>query len=728
MNLKKQISKHSKNIDNEHYNQLRQQFEQIKEDNNLHSMLKMGHPCDDYIEKLKKSNIDGTFGMVYDVLDDYVYDNKNLILTFNQRKKSIEDQIEKKSRLKYKKMIKYNNKRLRKKLNVVYMNNIDKIKEALRLISEEEGIDYTKKEINESAYDEKLKEEFFKITSSYIVRNYYDKTYNIKNYEWLGIKADEGRLSNNFSLLSEKTIKSRKYSKERKNNIINRLNEAYKTRNISNLSLRVLTKANIILHVGGLRNLKTNEISNREYTYTNYARPSLIKIIDEEILEEIEPIKKYIKEHHLYGIENPVDINKKYSNRYVTTKKHEEVIETHPLYRKLKKYTLENQRKGQYIDGKFCYITKKDKGYNKKFMIEDVNDGTIKTAKKEIKKIKKTTVKNVKDKGNYEKNYKLMKEYNNMLKNTDIKYNKSYEDVIKDKSTIEDINTDNFKHFTKNYVIKDKKIHGVRCYSKLQQIKSQDRLLIDINGEETIDIDYSSIHAYILYTIEGITPFKDMYDIDEVVEIEELINGDNNIDYNPNFKNRIKKDVSRSIIKRSFQIMLNTKDEKTAINAISNIKGVNKIEAHEIYHTIKIKNYRIKDYFHNKDMWIKLQNLESQMTQYTIDKSINHNIVVINIHDSFLTGKSNEKLIKRFMIEAFQHVLKTDMTPQLKVENRYDYNEDEDVNTDIDELKTENWIKSVEKMCKENKENNIKNETSKRNEKLNKSLENVMFA
>jgi hypothetical protein len=164
---------------------------------------------------------------------------------------------------------------------------------------------------------------------------------------------------------------------------------------------------------------------------------------------------------------------------------------------------------------------------------------------------------------------------------------------------------------------------GGRLFSPIQNYKKETRKYIYFDGEPTIEIDYSSFHAHMLYhqdglEFDGVDPY--------------LIGGFN-----------------RDHVKVAFNIMLNREgsgNTKSAVSTISYELDIDIDTATELEDAIVKLHGKICKHF-NTGVGLKLQRLDSDIAISVIDYFIaNLKRPIIGIHDSFIVSvRDTESLI-----------------------------------------------------------------------------------
>lgn len=184
--------------------------------------------------------------------------------------------------------------------------------------------------------------------------------------------------------------------------------------------------------------------------------------------------------------------------------------------------------------------------------------------------------------------------------------------------------------------------NGGRFYRHwTQEVKSKFRKYITIDGQSTVELDYSCLHLSMLYGLEcKLPPDGDLYN---------LIGVDSKY---------------RSIIKKSVNIAINAKDEKTTILAIRDeysdfIKeyGYTPPAPKVILEAIKLTHPYIQKYFCT-NYGVKLQYLDSSIAEKILIHFARRNICCLTIHDSFIIQTSYQDELYSLMIRCFQDLFR----------------------------------------------------------------------
>ena len=186
---------------------------------------------------------------------------------------------------------------------------------------------------------------------------------------------------------------------------------------------------------------------------------------------------------------------------------------------------------------------------------------------------------------------------------------------------------------------------GGRFYSFFQNIRSKRRPELKINGTDTTEIDYKSIHPQLLYLkATGSLMEGDPY---TVAGHEEY----------------------RKIYKKVLMILINSNNigscKRAIILALRN-EGIKDIKADVFIQNMKDKHTQIAKYFHSGE-GLRLQFIDSKIAEYIMLKSVDLGIPILGIHDSFITTVNNEEILTELMDEACLKII----GKKLKYEKKY---------------------------------------------------------
>lgn len=202
------------------------------------------------------------------------------------------------------------------------------------------------------------------------------------------------------------------------------------------------------------------------------------------------------------------------------------------------------------------------------------------------------------------------------------------------------------------------------------QCVSQDiRKHLFIDNEKVCELDFSSLHPAICYTLsdEGMgTDFKP-YECDT-----SFLNIDyDKIEQHKNKYNLVKYEPVRSICKQALLCSINAKSIDAAYMAVAyelsedakrpehkkKYVGINKpFPAKQLCQALCDHNYKIAHYFFS-DAGIKLQNIDSKIAGLVIEEFLVDGEVLLPYHDSFIVKSSLCDKLEKAMLNAYIDVV-----------------------------------------------------------------------
>ena len=200
---------------------------------------------------------------------------------------------------------------------------------------------------------------------------------------------------------------------------------------------------------------------------------------------------------------------------------------------------------------------------------------------------------------------------------------------------------------------------------------------LTFNKESVVELDYSSIHPFILYERlnlsggwdchvkeilgEGFTPYG--ADLSEIVNTDEQLIQDHILKYNLDSY-----DPVRNIAKLALLVSINASDRTAAVGAVSSKllndrkKPENKqkflgllspVSVGSICDALRHHNMLIEDYFYC-DMAMKLMNTDSNISARIVEDMIQQDESILLYHDSYICRASAEEKLYNTMVKAWK--------------------------------------------------------------------------
>ncbi|WP_027359758.1 hypothetical protein [Desulforegula conservatrix] len=203
-------------------------------------------------------------------------------------------------------------------------------------------------------------------------------------------------------------------------------------------------------------------------------------------------------------------------------------------------------------------------------------------------------------------------------------------------------------------VFNDTLDYGGRFYTKgangYQQLRAEDRQNIRINGNKTVELDYSGLHPHLLYAEVGLQLTEDPY--------EAIMSNYNNIPQ-CNYK-----DV-RGFAKIALLALLNCKNEIEMVKACN----YELFKNHYLHETLQKYGVTAKgildifkkahqpiEHFFCSGKGLKLMRLDSQIALEVMLHFANMKQACLCIHDSFIVEEKNRDVLQAVMADCYQKI------------------------------------------------------------------------
>jgi len=178
--------------------------------------------------------------------------------------------------------------------------------------------------------------------------------------------------------------------------------------------------------------------------------------------------------------------------------------------------------------------------------------------------------------------------------------------------------------FTKRESARDFTLGG-RFYGPWwQTIGSEYRRFIKINGRRTVELDYVCFHPTLIYAEAGLPLSDDPYDIGLDAKY-------------------------RDAVKLAFNAIINADSKRKPNGYDETVIGIKWSEMREL---IEAKHLSIKDRYFYSGYGLKLQYLDSRMTEYILLGLLQENVICLPVHDSYLVSFQHQDALIKMMIEA----------------------------------------------------------------------------
>lgn len=188
---------------------------------------------------------------------------------------------------------------------------------------------------------------------------------------------------------------------------------------------------------------------------------------------------------------------------------------------------------------------------------------------------------------------------------------------------------------------------GGRFYGgSFQQLNEKDRAKITINGSPVIEVDYSAYHLNMLYHLTNKQFDNDPYT--RVLDIPE----------------------ARPILKLVCLIAINSQNKSQALKALrkeirknpalEKLKRIYQLDETQLLRKFESVHFKISNYFYN-NIGIRLQFLDSEITESILKYFTSREIPCLAVHDSFLVPGKYEDELKAVMRGTYKSKFKYDI-------------------------------------------------------------------
>jgi len=188
-----------------------------------------------------------------------------------------------------------------------------------------------------------------------------------------------------------------------------------------------------------------------------------------------------------------------------------------------------------------------------------------------------------------------------------------------------------------------------------QQVGSEYRKHIYINDSPTVEVDFKGLHAAILSAEKGIVYDGDRYDLGTIV------------------CPRLDRKQQRKAVKLLVLTAINAKDRKSAFGAFrkaqpsdSTEKTLTDNELDLLLNTFLQRFPYLEDGICS-DQGIRLMNVDSNITNYIINKFVELQKPILSVHDSYIVDTRDVELLRDCMTEASVNVVGVDLAAEQEI-------------------------------------------------------------
>lgn len=190
------------------------------------------------------------------------------------------------------------------------------------------------------------------------------------------------------------------------------------------------------------------------------------------------------------------------------------------------------------------------------------------------------------------------------------------------------------------------------------EIPKQYRPYITIDGAETVELDYSSMHLAILYIHAGLSlPDGDLYLIDgyprEIVKtvFTRSVNCNSRSDAVNSILNSIRKEIRKA--ERAIRKATTEEERQIAVNKRTEIIEYTSEQLLEVAFRFENLHSQIASALY-QGTGLELQNLDSRIANLLMLRLSEANIVALPVHDSFIVKREHEQRLLQMMITCFR--------------------------------------------------------------------------
>lgn len=177
-----------------------------------------------------------------------------------------------------------------------------------------------------------------------------------------------------------------------------------------------------------------------------------------------------------------------------------------------------------------------------------------------------------------------------------------------------------------------------------QGVSKEVRTQIVIDGEPTVECDYTAQHVHLMYHIAGYS-YWDIFEAgDDPYSVEGF-----GTEYRKFFKQVFLK-ITSSKSRKGLNIgMGRWVNEQAHYKEMDNKAATTAF----IYKHSRLLPFLYRKY--SETLSLELQNTDSYVSEYVITELLKHGIIALDIHDSYIVQRKHESILRQVMIDGFKH-------------------------------------------------------------------------
>jgi hypothetical protein len=174
---------------------------------------------------------------------------------------------------------------------------------------------------------------------------------------------------------------------------------------------------------------------------------------------------------------------------------------------------------------------------------------------------------------------------------------------------------------------------------------------IKMNGEPTVELDYSACHPRILYHEQGLEPPSDLYEVPEVIDLEQ--------------RNGCEAGAYRPLVKWLTQILINGRGRPDQVPVPRGMILPRDVPLRDITAFIRRRHEPISSAFGSR-AGLRLMKTESDIAFAVVTNAKQGGWLALPVHDSFIAQTSRVEELRKMMVEEYKHKLSYEPTIDIK--------------------------------------------------------------